>query len=252
MSRWSADSLHIALTPGEVALQCGEQTRVLTSAERTLVSLLPLLDEALADASWHRPRVDVILSQHFVRQHLTLPPGKALSRVEETALVAASLHDIYGAEARSWRIAVHSQPPHAGLVGAAIEAESLKTLEALLTRHGARTLTITPLASRAVQALPARFNGWWVGVEPGWVTLMGAIGGVWQHLAAQPIGSDWHATLPEWIAREAECAAMPIERHVYLQPIGVGAVSSVATTGWRWDTLPHTAQARGAAALTHL
>lgn len=252
MSRWSADSLRIALAPGEIALLCGAQSRILSSGERTAAALLPLLDEALADASWRRQRVDVILSQHFVRQHLTPPPGKALKRAEETALVAATLHDIYGAEARNWRIAVHSQPPHAGLVGAAIDAGFLQTLEALLTRHGAHNFTITPFASRAVQALPARLDGWWVGIEPGWATLMGARGGVWQHIAAQPVGADWHTSLPEWIAREAECAAQPIERHVYLQPVGVGAISSVATTGWRWETLPHDAKARGAAALTPL
>lgn len=257
MSRWSADPLQIALAPGEVALLGGGESRLLATEARTATSLLPLLDEALADKLWPRRRVEVVLSQQFVRPVLTPPPGKALAAAEETALVAASLREIYGDEASGWRIAVHSQPPHAGLVGAAVDGEFMQQLEALLARHGCRNASIMPLASRAVRRLPARFDGWWLGVEPGWATLMGAAGGIWQYLAAQPLDADWQATLPEWLAREAECATAPIARQVWLQPFGLGAAGnlSAAADGWQWHTLPHDAQARGASALlalTHL
>ncbi|MDP1928121.1 MAG: hypothetical protein Q8K62_06365 [Thiobacillus sp.] len=249
MSLWSADPLRIALAPGEIALLAGEESRLLATDARTAASLLPLLDEALADAVWPRRRVEVVLSQQFVRPVLTPPPGKALARAEETALVAASLREIYGNEAAGWRIAVHSQPPHAGLVGAAIDGDFLQQLETLLTRHGCRHVSITPLASRAVRRLPARFDGWWVGVEPGWATLLGARSGIWQHVTAQPLDADWRAALPEWLAREAECAAVPIARQVWLQSFGLGAVGNIvpaSADGWDWHTLPHDAQAHGA------
>lgn len=257
MSLWSADPLHIALAPGEVALLGGHESRLLATEARNAASLLPLLDEALADPVWPRRRVEVVLSQQFVRQVLTPPPGKALARDEEAALVAASLREIYGNEAAGWRVAVHSQPPHAGLVGAAMDADFLQQLEALLARHGCRNVTITPLASRGVRRLPTRFDGWWIGVEPGWATLMGASNGVWQHVAAQPLDTEWRAALPEWLAREAECAAVPIARQVWLQPFGLGAVGTVApdsvtADGWHWHTLPHDAQAHGATALVEI
>jgi len=257
VSLWSADPLQLALAPGEVALLGGRDSRLLATDARNAISLLPLLDEALADPAWPRRRVEVVLSQQFVRQVLTPPPGKALALAEEAALVAASLREIYGNEAVGWRVAVHSQPPHAGLVGAAVDADFLQQLEALLARHGCRNVTITPLASRAVRRLPARFDGWWIGVEPGWATLMGASGGVWQCVAAQPLDADWRAALPEWLAREAECAAAPIANQVWLQPFGLGAVGAVAldpvtADGWRWHTLPHDAQARGATALVEI
>ncbi len=257
MSRWSVEPLHIALAPGEVALLGGRESRLLATEARNAASLLPLLDEALADAVWPRRRVEVVLSQQFVRQVLTPPPGKALTRAEEAALVAASLREIYGTEAAGWRVAVHSQPPHAGLVGAAIDADFLQQLEALLMRHGCRTIAITPLASRAVQRLPARFDGWWIAVEPGWATLMGAIGGVWQHVAAQPLDAEWRTALPEWLARESECTAAPITRQVWLQPFGLGAVGRIATDpamadGWHWHTQPHDAQTHGATALVEI
>ena len=90
MSRWSSDPLRIALAPGEAALLRKVGTpasRVLASDERSAASLLPLLDEALADPAWHSRAVEVVLSQHFVRQVLTPPPGRPLSRAEERALV---------------------------------------------------------------------------------------------------------------------------------------------------------------------
>jgi hypothetical protein len=249
VSRWSADPLQIALAPGEVALLAGAESRLLATEARDVASLLPLLDEALADPVWPRRRVEVVLSQQFVRQVLTPPPGKALARAEEAALAAASLREIYGDEAARWRIAVHSQPPHAGLVGAAVDADFMQNLEALLARHGCRSVAIAPLASRAVRRLPARFDGWWIGVEPGWATLMGASGGIWQSVTAQPLDADWRTALSDWLAREAECVATPIAREVWLQPLGLGAVGTVTMDDWRCHTLPHDAQARGAAAL---
>jgi hypothetical protein len=254
VSRWSADPLHLALVPCEVALLAGGESRLLATDTRSATSLLPLLDEALADAVWSRRRVKVVLSQQFVRQVLTPPPGKALAREEEAALVAASLREIYGDEAAGWRVAVHSQPPHAGLVGAAVDGDFLQQLETLLARHNCRNVTITSVASRAVKRLPALFDGWWIGIEPGWATLMGASAGVWQHLAAQPLDANWRTELPEWLASEAECAAVPIAKQVWLQPFGLGAIGTVAvdaesTDGWHWHTLPHDALARGATAL---
>ncbi|MHB1077748.1 MAG: hypothetical protein ACYCZG_17235, partial [Thiobacillus sp.] len=111
MSRWSADSLRIALAPGEAALLRTRGTpasRVLATEERSAASLLPLLDEALADPDWHARRVEVVLSQHFVRHVLTPPPGRTLSRAEERALVGASLRNIYGDEALQWNVQVLS------------------------------------------------------------------------------------------------------------------------------------------------
>lgn len=253
MSRWSADPLHIALAPGEVALLAGSESRLLATEARTAASLLPLLDEALADPVWPRRQVTLVLSQQFVRPVLTSPPGKALAQTEETALVAASLREIYGDEAAGWRIAVHSQPPHAGLLGAAVDGAFMQQLDDLLARHGCRNPSITPLASRAVRRLPSRFDGWWLGVEPGWATLLGACAGVWQHVAAQPLGADWRTALPQWLAAEAGSATAPIACQAWLQPFGLGAVGNIkATDDWQWHTLPHDAQAHGAAALVEI
>ena len=252
MSRWSTDPLRIALAPGEVALVRTRGTpasRVLATSERSAASLLPLLDEALANPAWHSRRAEVGLSQHFVRHVLTAAPGKALARAEERALVVASLREIYGDEADRWRVQVHSQPPQYGLVGAALDAAFAQQLDALLARHGFRDVAIRPLASVAAHRLPKTFQGWWALAEPGWLGLFGSSNGVWQHLAGQPVDAGWATALPELIERETASTTLPELPTVWIQALGVGAVSPPASAGGRWQVMPHEGQARGALAL---
>ena len=252
MSRWSADVLRIALAPGEAALSRvhGKTAqRVLVSNERSAESLLPLLDEALADPAWHTRRAEVVLSQHFVRLVLTPPPGKALKRDEEQALVTASLHEIYGEEATRWQVQVHSQPPQFGLFGAAVDSALVQQLDALLKRHGFRDIAIRPLVSLAVRRLPKQFQGWWVLAEPGWVSLFGGVNGIWQHLAGQPVDANWGAALPELIEREAGLTTLPVPSTVWIQPVGIGTVAKPASGAGSWQVLPHDNQNRGALAM---
>lgn len=252
MSRWSAETLRIALAPGEAALLRSRGTpssRVLVTDERSPAGLLPLLDEALADPAWHARSVEVVLSQHFVRHVLTPPPGKLLPQAEERALVGASLRGIYGDLVDQWAIQVVSQPPQFGLVGAAVEAAFTQQLDALLARHGFRTVTIRPLASLAARRLPGAFSGWWVLAEPGWLSLFGGTNGTWHHLAGQPVGADWIATLPELIEREAGVTAPALPAAVWIQAVGTGPVAQPAADTARWDVLPHDPAARGAQAL---
>lgn len=252
MSRWPAETLRIALAPGEAALLNPRGTRVLATHERSVESLLPLLDEALTDPAWRSRRVEVVLSQHFVRHVLTPPPGKALSCAEERALVTSSLREIYGDEATHWRVQVHSQPPQYGLLGAAVDASFAQQLDAMLARHGFRDVTMRPLASFAARHLPKKVQGWWVLVEPGWLSLFGGANGVWQHLAGQPADADWATTLAELIEREAASATLPEMPAAWIQALGVGAVSKPASDNRRWQVLPHDSQVHGALALAKI
>jgi len=252
VSRWPAETLRIALAPGEAALLNPRSTRVLATHERSAESLLPLLDDALTDAAWHSRRVEVVLSQHFVRHVLTPTPGKALSCAEERALVTSSLREIYGDEAAHWRVQVHSQPPQYGLLGAAVDASFAQQLDALLARHGFRNVTMRPLASFAAHRLPKNFQGWWALAEPGWLSLFGTADGVWQHLAGQPVDADWAAALPELIEREAALATLPEMPTVWVQALGVGTVSMPASDNRRWQVLPHDSEVRGALALAKI
>lgn len=248
MSRWSADSLRIALAPGEIAFARGSRQQSWT-ADTPAASLLPVLEAALTEPGWHAARVEVVLSQHFVRHVLTPPPGKALSPVEETALVTASLHELYGDLAHDWRVRAHSQPPHLGVLGAAVDGGFAGELDALLQRHDFRQIHILPLAATAARRLPARLAGWWLLAEPGWVTLLGGTPAGWLHVSAMPADADWQTRLADWIAYENDCCAAPIPPAAWLQAVGVGSVDTPRDAVLRWQVLPHENQIPGAAAL---
>ena len=252
MSRWLADPLRIALAPGEAALLRSRGTpasRVLATDERSTASLLPLLDEALADPAWGNRAVEVVLSQHFVRHVLTPPPGKMLSRAEERALASASLREIYGDEVQQWNVQVISQPPQFGLVGAAVDAAFMQQLDMLLARHGFRDVVIRPLASFAARRLPGKFAGWWALAEPGWLSLFGGTEGSWHHLASLPIGDDWADALPDLLEVEAGLTALALPSAVWIQAVGTGTFTKPSASSERWQILPHDAKARGALAL---
>lgn len=252
MSRSSANTLRLALAPAEVAFARPDLAPAsLATRETGLHALLPLVDEALANAAAGVARVDVIVSQHFVRHVVTPAPGKALSRAEEHALVTSTFESIYGDAAGAWRVLVQSQPPRFGLVGAALDAAFLAQLEPLLARHRLTDVRIRPLASGAAERLPADFSGWWALAENGWLTLFERSGRAWQQIVAQPVGTDWVASLPDLIARETEpattrSAATP----VWLQAVGTGPIETPAADGaFDWTVLPHKPEVRGAVAL---
>lgn len=248
MSRWRVEPLRIALAPGEIALVRGAHAHLHETGARDAPALLPALDALLADTAWHAGSVEVVLSQHFVRHILTPPPGKALPPDEERALVVAGLREIYGEPAQTWVVRVHSQPPHAGLLGAAVDGAFARELDALLAKHGFRRIAIRPLVSLAARHAPRTVNGWWLLAEPGWLGVFGGTGGSWQHVAGFPVGDSWQATLPDLVARERDAAATELPAAVWLHSLGAGALDTPRTPGLRWHNLPHDARLRGARA----
>ena len=251
MSRWSADRLRVALAPGEIALARGTR-RASLPAGQNVSELLAVLDDTLADTAWQAARVEVVLSQRFVRHVVTSPPGKALAPAEERALVLASLCEIYGETARDWRVRIHRQPPHAGVVGAALEGGLADALDSLLARRGGRHIALRPLASLAAPRVPKRLDGWWALAEPGWLTLFGSVQGCWRHVAAVPTDAQDPDALPVLVARECSGAAEPVPPVVWLQTTGLDSVAPPSNTPLRWHLLPDPARGTGAAAFLAL
>lgn len=248
MSRWLAEPLRIGLAPGEVALRLGDTLRVQPARDDQAASLLPALEQALHELPEART-AHVTLSQKLVRHTLTPDPGKALRRDEEHALARASFETVYGREAADWRIAVHSQPPGAGLFAAAIDAGLADALESLLARHGVRHIHIRPLLRDTVHSLPQRYSGWVACAEPGWVTLLAATRGTWRHHAVLPCGPDWQRLLPDWLIREAVAVAPAPPATLALRSLGPQPAAPLALADWKFINLGHAVAATGAAAL---
>lgn len=254
MSRSSARTLRLALAPGEVAFSRAgtlPAPPTLHTPETGLAALLPLIEQIVAEPASQTGRVEVVVSQHFVRHVVTLAPGKALSRAEEAALVASTFESIYGEAAAAWRIAVQSQPPQFGLVGAAIDGGFVAQLEHLLAHHRFTDVHIRPLASLAASRLPSGFSGWWALAEPGWLSLFEGTGRAWQRVTAQPVDAAWLATVPSLIAREVDAAhdpAVPVQ--VWIESVGAGPVAApAADAAFDWHLVPLRTELPGTPAL---
>lgn len=242
MSRWRAEPLRIALTPDALAVCAGGVVReAAISGQDAGAALVPLLDGLPGTRS-----AELVLSQRLVRMVLTPAPGQPLTAVEEEALVADSLAEIYGEAVAGWKVTVWSQPPEAGLVGAAIEAAWLDNVVGTLTRHGMRCRFARPLASLAARHLDLE-AGWWALIEPGWMTLTARTKGLWRHLAAWPIDAGWRDALPGWIAREAALSGIDPGLPLAISLVGESCAPYDHRRGWR--LLPHAQDTQGAAAL---
>ena len=259
MSRWSRDRLRIALAPHALALlrhhgrpEQAVASKTIACDTRDWQSLMPLLERELTDATWHAPRVEVVLSNHYVRYVITPPPGKALSQTEEAALVGASFREIYGAEASAWRIRVQSQPPQQGLVGAAIDELLATRLAEIFKRVNFAHWTLHPLATLAAQR-NTRSADWWVLAEPGWVCMFHVVGGYWRDLSAQAVDAHWGSALPEMLDRAARMAgSVRPTNHTQtalIQAVGMDPITPPATSGWHWQLTKPTSIEHGAMAL---
>lgn len=260
MSLWSRDHLRIALAPHGLALlrvtgssaQSAKRTSIACET-RDWQSLMPLLERELADKAWHASRVEVILSNQYVRYVLTPSPGKALGQSEEEALVGASFREIYGSETTHWRIRVISQPPQFGLLGAAIDETLALYLAELLQRLGFMDWALNPLASLAAHKNPNTTADWWVLVEPGWMCLFNAAGGYWRYLSSQPVDANWRTALPDMLNREArmagtiDLAGKP--QTAFIQSLGIERGAPPVTPGWHWRMATYAHNEHGVLAL---
>jgi len=258
VSLWSRDQLRIALAPHGLALlrHHGNPAKPVASKAvpcetRDWQSLMPLLERELADPAWRGARAEVVLSNQYVRYVLTPAPGKALSRLEEAALVAASFREIYGAESTDWRIRVQSQPPQFGLVGAAVDESLAIQIGDLMKRHHYTDWAFSPLASVVAQR-HAQAADWWVLAEPGWLCLFNAVSGYWRYLSSQPVDNTWRIRLPEILNREARMAGRDQAgktQTAFIQAVGVGSATPPVAAGWHWRVAPQNSLEHGALAL---
>jgi hypothetical protein len=257
VSLWSRDQLRVALAPGGLALvrhrgNPGKPlaSKTLEADTRDWKSLLPLLERELADAAWRTPTIEVVVSNQFARLVLTAPPGKALKQAEESALVGASLREIYGEEAQTWRIRVQSQPPQFGLVGAAVDEALASQLGAVFKRSGCKHWSLRPLASIATGRTVR--SDWWLLAEPGWLCIFLQRGGYVRHLSCRPVNDDWRSNLPYLLNRETGSAGLPPAsgtQSALIQAVGIGHVTPPAAPGWNWRVATHNSNERGVLAL---
>jgi len=126
---------------------------------------------ALRTLQWARPsRVEVVLSNHFVR-YAVIPWSGALSGAgEEQAYVRHYFAKIHGDRARGWAVRASPAPAGAARLASAIDPALLEALRAAFPKGArAKLASVQPL-------LMSRFNAWREAVPAGGAWLVIAEG----------------------------------------------------------------------------
>ena len=235
MSLWSPERARLFLGPEGSWLARVKQGRVEHLDSLPAVKDAPDLDaiaQVLKAPDWRRLNVEVLLSHRQVRFVLTEPPRRLIRRAEEEALATAEFARIYG-RTDPLRIRAVSQPPEAGILGAAVEETLAQAVEAMLEAAGIRRYTLLPWFEAAAHR-PR--DGYTVLAEPGWVVIGLAQKGLWRRIEAQPCGEDWGQRLPEWLTRATRLQDAPIPHRARVQCIASKTPRLTPMPGWTIET----------------
>ena len=236
MSLWSPERAQLFLGPEGSWLTRVKRGRVERLDRLPAVRDVPDLDavaQTLQTAEWRRLSFEVLLSHRQVRFVLTEPPRRLIRRAEEEALAAAEFARIYGQSDRL-RLRIASQPPEAGILGAAVEEGFAQAVEAMMDSAGIRRYTLRPWLEAAVQRPE---DGWTVLIEPGWAFMGLAQSGLWRHVQAQPCSDDWAERLPDWLVRAERLQGTPIPRQARVRRVAGRAPRFAWPSGWTIDAL---------------
>lgn len=137
------------------------------------------------------PRLDIVLSEHFVRW-LPLPWQAELETPEEQEAYARhSFRAVYGEVARHWLVRCAAQPPGAAIPACAIDDALVAALRQLAAIHGCLLGSLRPLfavaADRWQRKLPRGGTAWFAMLEPGRLSLGLLRNRRWQAMHGEPV-----------------------------------------------------------------
>lgn len=247
MSPLLRDELHIALSPGKVAME--RLTRGLypkVVARHAVACAVPVQDEApwakvleglesgLQKMGEAKCNVQIVLSNHFVRYALVPWSDQINDQEEEQAFIRLRFTKTYGADAQHWALRMSPNSYGEMQVACAIDQGLLDGLERVVTAHGAKLVSLQPnlmtMFNQWRQELPDS-AAWFVVAESGRLCVSQLYMGRWQTLRTVKAGDDWCQALQKLLEREYLISESGTERGaVYLcAPISVAATD---LPGW--------------------
>jgi len=124
------------------------------------------LARALPEVAPRRAEVRTVLSNHFVRYALLPGIERLAADGEREALARHQFQTIHGERAAAWRVALAEHGARASGLAAALDAELVESLVALLTAAGHAPLAVEPLLADAVNACRGE-----IGHGPAWIAV---------------------------------------------------------------------------------
>lgn len=165
---------------------------------------LKALEAALPDLA-RRPRMTVIVSNHFMRYAL-IPWNDALNNDrEEMAFARHSFREMYGSDADAWELRINRNKAGMAQLACAVDTRLLDGLRGLFSRAGAGLHSVQPQLMEAYNSCYATLrdrNAWLVIVERGNLCLALLQDGQWSWVRTTRTGADWRKELPLLMERE--------------------------------------------------
>ena len=280
MSRWLGSLLpgkdwRIELRPASVSLtRRGGTLRARADAPRTIavaagagdgadtVEAWRAASEVLGDALRERQarlgRVEIVLSDHFVR-YLLIPWSRGLvSDSERLSFARLAFKDLYGTAADSWDLCLDEQPAGRASFAAAVDRALVSSVRDAVARADGQLASLVPnlvdRINRHRSALKAR-QFCFAAAEPGRASLAFHSGGAWQAVRSRRIDAPLGQALPVLLKQEAVVGEASDSGVLYLCSDAMPAPGAIP--GWqlvhlgdaaRWRrsrTDGHVAPARG-------
>ena len=266
MSRWSPETLLIALFPARVVaakIEGGWRPRVIDKRivetaghspdpPRAAASAsdppgsnpawqptLAALDEMLAGFTTPGIAATVIVSSRFVRYAVVPWRDTIIGEAERAEFARHCFRNIYGEAAAGWEIRISSGGFRRNALASAVDAQMLRAVETSLTASGIPIASIQPNFMAACNRFRRELSGYRSGciavLEPGRVALGIFDGAGWRALSARRLGTLKPEDLVPVLAQELKSVqADALPEYLFVAAVGPTTSSFFRTRTKAW------------------
>lgn len=200
-------------------------------------SVMARLEQAVAEYTSSKCRLQLMLAGDYARYALTAPVGSLLSEHEEAALARQAFRERYGETLQEWEIRYQPQELGKPFLACSVESGLVKGAQSLKSGHEIRVDSIRPLLAVAyAQFARSRHAraGWLAIVEPGWLHLVLLQDRAWMQLASTRTFGEWADDLNILLMREASLHGQNAKAPLWLTSAVPSLKIPTQFDTWHW------------------
>jgi hypothetical protein len=195
-----------------------------------------VLASALRQPRGRLGRVEVVLSDHFVR-YLLIPWSEALvGDSERLSFARLSFHDLYGHLSDTWDLCLDEQPAGQASFACAVDRALAALLRESVARAGGQLATLIPSLADCINRHRSALKAsefCFAAAEPGRISLAFHSRAGWQAVRSRRTDGPLPETLPTLLKQETVVGSASTGGVLYLCADELADVASFPVPGWR-------------------